>query len=69
MLLPLQTFAFDRGIRIFCDKLAEAKREAGLTGPGGVIGSALGVGAMGPHQARGKTMEYRRPEGAALARE
>ena len=37
MLLPLQTFAFDRIIRIFCDKIAEAKREAGLTGPGGVL--------------------------------
>jgi hypothetical protein len=28
-----------------------------------VIGSTLGVGAMGPHQACGKTMEHRRPEG------
>ncbi len=31
----------------------------------GVIGSTLGVGAMGPHHARGKTMEHRRPEGVA----
>jgi hypothetical protein len=30
-----------------------------------VIGSTLGVGAMGPHQAREKTMEHRRPEGVA----
>ncbi len=29
------------------------------------IESTLGVDAMGPHQARGKAMEHRRPEGVA----
>ena len=28
-----------------------------------IIGSTLGVGAMGPHQARGKAMGHRRPGG------
>ncbi len=32
---------------------------------GSAIGSTLGVGAMGPRQARRKTMEHRHPEGVA----